>query len=149
MIVPLFLSILLLLKLIPGLSKIGSPVVAMMVGVGAATLIGGSLMGTMVPQTMITIELLPSPGSSETPDLFNRILIVFGTAIVLISFQYFVIGRGENRNLQNGLMKVLSQIGKIFIAITFGVIFAGIYSATLSIVARWLLEVSRLVEQLL
>lgn len=47
---PLLLGIWLLSKIFPGLRRFGNPVVAYLVGVGAATAIGGAVLGTIFPQ---------------------------------------------------------------------------------------------------
>ena len=54
---PLLLSFLLVAKAFPRLSILGSPVMAFLVGVGAAVAVGGALLGTLFPQFQATTQL--------------------------------------------------------------------------------------------
>ena len=47
----LILGVLMLTKISPRLSRLGNPAVAYLVGIGAATAIGGAVVGTLFPQT--------------------------------------------------------------------------------------------------
>src|SRR5574341_1484354 len=53
---PLLLSGLLLMKAWPPLSRLGTPSVALLVGVSAAVAIGGAVTGTLFPQVNATIN---------------------------------------------------------------------------------------------
>ncbi len=129
---PAFLALLLLAKAVPAFSKVGTPPVAFMVGVGTAVAIGGAVMGTLVPQVMAAINAFDlSLASSVGLRFVEAILMLFGTISTLIYFQ-FTAKRGDaGENKRNPVIRVLSLIGGAFIATTFGVLFAGIYSAAL------------------
>ena len=59
LIIPLILCVsLILAKLIPRISWIGNFAMAVLVGVGAATAIGGALLGTLIPQARASMDAL-------------------------------------------------------------------------------------------
>jgi hypothetical protein len=133
--VPFILSILLATKAIPKIAATGTPVMAFLVGVGAATIVGGALAGTLFPQLRATFNLLDdqsiiNSGVDPGLALINGSLILVGIVATLASFQFgtrFM----KNPSFQ-GFWKYAHGIGRIFIAITFGVIFAGVYTAALT-----------------
>jgi predicted membrane protein len=122
---PFFLTILLFAKAVPALSKLGTPSVAFMVGVGAAVAIGGAVTGTIFPQTGAAIDEV---GRNS----FEGVLMLFGTISTLIYFQFSAKRGDDGEYRRNLLTRIFSFIGKVFIAITFGVLFAGVYSAALT-----------------
>lgn len=129
--VPLGLSALLLFKASPRLSGWGAPVMAFLVGVGAATTVGGAITGTLFPQVQASLNLfdvraIATSGRSLTWELFNGAIILLGTVITLAYFHFNV------RSPQPIWMQGLAFLGKIMIAIALGVIFAGVYSAALT-----------------
>lgn len=134
---PLALSGLLIFKATPRLSRLGNPAVAYLVGVGVATIIGGAVMGTIFPQVMASINLFDldaarQTGSSLPMQLVQALFILVGTLTTLIYFHF-----GARQKLgavprRPEWMEVLALIGQIFIAITFGVIFAGVFVASLT-----------------
>ncbi len=133
---PAFLALLLLTKAVPAFSKVGTPPVAFMVGVGTAVAIGGAVMGTLIPQVMAAINafdlsLAAQRDSSVGLRFVEASLMLFGTISTLIYFQ-FTAKRGDaGEYKRNPVIRVFSLIGGAFIATTFGVLFAGIYSAAL------------------
>ena len=134
---PAFLVLLLFFKAIPALSKMGTPSIAVMVGVGAAVAIGGAVTGTLIPQVMASINTFDlaaatQRGNSSGLQFFEAGLMLLGTISTLVYFQ-FTAKRGDDGTYQrNPVTKILALIGSVFIAITFGVLFAGIYSAALT-----------------
>jgi hypothetical protein len=74
--VPLVLGVLLLGKASPRFAGWGAPVMAFLVGVGAATAVGGAISGTLFPQVQASINLLDTEsivtsGRSLEWELFN------------------------------------------------------------------------------
>ncbi len=144
-IVPLVLGLLLLFKLSPRTARLGTPSMAFLVGVGAAVAVGGAVMGTIFPQTLATFRL-PS-FASMSPELsqffnstvlkpnlekfFEGMVAIVGTVATLVYFHYgakataFGPRRGK-------LVNVLGWVGQVFIAITFGVLFAGVFVAAIT-----------------
>lgn len=134
---PLLLSGLLLFKVSPRLSKYGGPAVAYLVGIGAAVAIGGAIMGTIFPQTLASINLLDleaAPQTGETPLwlLVQGLLIVLGTTTTLIYFHFGAQQKLGDVPRRPEWMEILALIGQVFIAITLGVVFAGVFTAALS-----------------
>ena len=144
LIIPLLLSMLLFTKTSPRLAYLGAPVLAFLVGVGASVAIGGALLGTIFPQIGSTINLfdldvISHTGSALWMRIVNGIIILTGTLSTLLYFQ-FTIGKESQEHKTIPLwLQVIRWIGKVFIAITFGALFAGIYSAALTaFIERWL-----------
>jgi hypothetical protein len=135
LIVPLILALLLLLKLFPRTARLGTPPMAFLVGVGAAVAIGGAMMGTLFPQTkasMTALDLdLTGAGQYWLERLSEGIVMLVGTVTTLVYFHYGAKATptGPQRSkLVNGL----GWIGQVFIAITFGVLFAGVFLAAMT-----------------
>ena len=139
--IPLLLSILLLFKLVPRLSTLGSPVMAYLVGIGAATAIGGGVMGTLFPQVAATINLFD--GDSAGGDIFWLLIIessfiLVGTLSALIYFHFGARSPHGGPPQRAIWIDGISNIGKYFIAVTFGALFAGVLTAALTaLVERW------------
>jgi hypothetical protein len=130
--IPLFMGLLLVFKLFPRLSRLGNPVMAFLVGIGAAVVIGGAVLGTIIPQTVSTINLFDlSGGGNAGEKIFESIVFMVGTISTLVYFQYSA--RKTPQGVKRGrVVEMLSLLGKIFIAITFGVVFAGVLTAALT-----------------
>jgi uncharacterized protein involved in cysteine biosynthesis len=93
--------------------------------------------GTLIPQVSASINLLDlqtNQGIDATLGLriVNGIIILVGTIATLAYFQF---GRGS-KSAEKPQIQIwiegLGQIGQVFIAITFGFLFAGIFSAALT-----------------
>ncbi|MBN2385751.1 MAG: hypothetical protein JXB85_01940 [Anaerolineales bacterium] len=129
----LLLGALLLGKMTPRTSRMGSLSIALMVGVGAAVAIGGALLGTLFPQFAAATDAFTidydQPYGLEY--LIAAIFMLIGTVTTLIYFHFGARARaGDTR--RSRFVAALGWIGQIFVAITFGVIFAGVYAAALS-----------------
>jgi len=144
LIIPLLLSIFLFTKISPRLAHIGTPVLAFLVGVGASVAIGGAVQGTIFPQVGSTINLFDLDFSSPTISgswlrLVNGIIMLIGTISTLLYFQFTIKKVDQEHKTIPVWLQVIRWIGKVFIAITFGALFAGIYStAVTAFVERWL-----------
>ena len=131
------LGLWLLLKASPRLSRLGSPAVALLVGVAAATVVGGAVLGTLYPQTNAAMNALsPTRTAVSSPNLafglVNGLIILVGTVTTLAYFHFGSRGsQGQASPLQEFLTSI-GQVGKAFIAIALGVVFAGVYAAALS-----------------
>jgi len=134
---PLVLSGLLLFKISPRLSGYGSPAVAYLVGVGAAVAIGGAVLGTIFPQTLATINLLDLEAirqSGETPLwlLIQGLLIILGTVTTLAYFHFGARQKLDGSAKRAEWIEILALIGQVFIAITLGVVLAGVFTSALT-----------------
>jgi hypothetical protein len=117
---------LILTKMSPRLSKLGSPAMAILVGVGAATAVGGAVMGTLFPQVSASITLF------DRQNFLNAIFILVGTLTTLIYFQFTTPKNPDKPTPRQQVVQLIGWIGQAFIAVTFGALFAGVYLASLS-----------------
>lgn len=127
---PLVLSGLMLLKLSPKFSRLGSIPMAYLVGAGAAIAIGGAVMGTLFGQIKgVWAEFSPGSGESRFLKIIEGTFMLLGTLATLAYFHF----NGKKGKYTSGkraiLVAIFAWIGKIFIAITLGVVFAGVLTA--------------------
>ncbi len=126
------LLLLLLAKAFPPLSKLGTPSLAFMVGVGAAIAIGGAVTGTLFPQTSAAINAFEGISLFEGWRLLEASVMLLVTISTLVYFQFSAKRGDDGKYQRNPVTRILAFFGKIFIAITFGVLFAGVFSAALT-----------------
>jgi hypothetical protein len=105
---------------------------AFLVGTGAAVAIGGAVFGTIIPQTLASINFFdPSAGGSLIEHLFEGSIFLMGTISTLVYFQFS--GRETPNGIQRSrLVAGVAWVGKLIIAVTFGVLFAGAYAAAMT-----------------
>jgi hypothetical protein len=131
--IPLILGLLLLFKLSPRTARLGNPSMAFLVGVGAAVVVGGAVMGTIIPQTRASMNAfnLANAGQSWPKQLFEGVVMLIGTLTTLVYFHYGA--KATTSGPQRGkLINILAWVGQVFIAITFGVVFSGVFAAALT-----------------
>jgi hypothetical protein len=130
---PLLLGALLLTKISPRTAHLGSPSMAFLVGVGAAVAVSGAVLGTIFPQTQASINMfnLNKPGTSPLETFLEGTIILLGTVATLVYFHFGAKATpiGPQRSK---LVNALGWAGQIFIAITFGVLFAGAFTAAIT-----------------
>lgn len=143
--IPWMLVLFLSLKLSPRLSRFGSFPIALLAGVGAAVVVGGGITGTLVPLSLATAgSLSPAtafPVSGESLSVWMERLIsvlisILATISVLIYFRF-----SARRELTGGarrsrITEIFAYLGQVFIAVTFGVMYAGALMATIVILAQ-------------
>lgn len=134
---PLILAGLLLFKASPRFSRLGNLPVALLVGVGVATALGGAVLGTLIPQATATInlfdlEIARQSGGNLWLTLVKASLILIGTLTTLIYFHFGVRERPGQPAKRPEWMEFLASLGQVFIAITLGTLFAGVYMAALT-----------------
>jgi hypothetical protein len=129
--VPLALSLLLLARLSPRLSRLGVLPMAFLVGVGAAVLIGGAVMGTLFQQSRAALNDL-TPQAAGAPGMFIGWLLFIGAVSTLFYFQFTTRKTEGDTGNRSVVFEILSQIGKVFIAVTLGAIFADILAASVT-----------------
>ena len=137
LVVPLLGSLLLLFKVSPRLSHLGQLPMAYLVGVGAAVTIGGAMLGTLLPQISATFEnfdigLAVARNNEPILLLAQGISILFGMIGTLAYFHFGASQQEDGSVRRNILVNILSWVGRVYIAITFGVLFAGVYIAALT-----------------
>jgi hypothetical protein len=152
LLVPLALSLSLMAKLSPRTSSVGNFAMAILVGVGAATAIGGALMGTLVPQaeaTMNEFDLGGVSGSAILIKLIQATVMFVGTILTLAAF-HFTTGRAPDGSAKkSGFLDGLGKAGRVFISITLGVLFAGVYMASLTAMIERLSSLIQFTRQLI
>jgi len=138
LLVPLVIGIwLLFTKASPRLASLGNPPMAYLVGAGAATAVGGSVIGTLFPQVGASVILLDFQSAQATGldagGYFIRgLVILVGTVTTLLFFYYGTRAQQDRPAERPRWVQDLGQVGLVFIAITFGVLFAGVYAAALA-----------------
>jgi hypothetical protein len=135
-IIPLLFGVTLLAKLSPRISWIGNFAMAVLVGVGAAVAIGGALLGTLMPQlgaAINTFDVRSAGGGLQVASkLLQGVVTLGGTVFTLASF-HFSAGRApDGTPKRNPIIEGIAWVGRLFIAITFGVLFAGVYMSALT-----------------
>jgi hypothetical protein len=136
-VIPLILGLLLFTKLFPHFNRIGDIPMAYLVGAGASITIGGLVVGSLIPQVMATINLfdLNSPASKDVPPLLQVMdgtIILIGSLTTLMYFYFMTRSKPEQSTDRGPLIETMAKIGQIFIGITLGALFAGVYSAALT-----------------
>ena len=99
------------------------------VGVGAATALSGAVVGTLIPQSSAAMDAF-------VPLTVTRLLeggiMLAGTVLTLAYFQFSASRTADGTVKRNVIFEILAWGGRVFIAITFGVLFAGVYMAALT-----------------
>lgn len=124
---PLVLGLVLLAKLSPRLEWLGRPVVAFLVGTGAAAAVAGAMMGTIYPQVTSSVNLFGQ-------NIIQGVFVLVGTVATLAYFQFSVTRKsaaGESGK-RGWFMTAFAFVGQVFIAMTLGAVFAGTFSAALT-----------------
>ncbi len=132
-IVPLVLGLLLLFKLSPRTSQFGTLSMAYLVGVGAAVAVSGAVMGTLFPQTQASINVFNLSGAGQfwLERLSEGVVMLVGTITTLVYF-HFGAKATTSGPQRSKLVNALAWVGQVFIAITFGVLFSGVFVAAVT-----------------
>lgn len=146
LIVPALLALLLLLKVLPGASRLGTFSTAFLVGVGAAVVVGGAITGTLIPQSLAAMGTLnptvvaPQTGETGLERVLNVSIVLVGTLSTLAYFRFTLrkkpAASAAIASPITLLGRALSALGRSFIALAFGVMYAGALSGTLLILAQ-------------
>lgn len=120
--VPLFFVLLLLAKRVSSLAWLGNMSVALMAGVGAAVALLGAMMGTVWPQ-------VTAVSNSGRPAL-QTLLIAFLTVFTLLAFQ-FTRRQSSPTAGRVAWREIPAQLGRGVLMITFGALFAALFSTSL------------------
>ncbi|MFN8385814.1 MAG: hypothetical protein U0X92_05235 [Anaerolineales bacterium] len=147
--IPLLLGFSLLAKLFPKISWLGSFAMALLVGVGAATALGGAMLGTLIPQVGAAIKAvdLSAPDGGFTKLVEGSVMLA-GTVFTLAFFQFSAGRAPDGTPKRNVAFESLAWIGRLFIAVTFGVLFAGVYMAALTAMIERLTSLINFIRQL-
>ncbi len=130
--IPVILGILLLFKGFPRWSAWGNFSTALLVGVGAAVAVGGTLVGTIIPQTAAVGSLNAWLRGGAT-GLVNGLIALVGTVGALLAFAFAAPRRPTLRRLWNSSVGVLGQVGRLFLLAAFGAAFGTALTASLTV----------------
>jgi hypothetical protein len=134
---PLIGGVLLLAKIFPRLAGLGRLPMAYLVGVGAAIAIGGAALGTLFPQIKATIanfdvQLAVTRNINPALMILNGGFVLLGTVGTLAYFHFGARRKEDGTVHRLMFVETTAWIGRVYIAITFGVLFAGVYMAALT-----------------
>ncbi len=129
--VPLLLGIMLLLKVRPSWSAFGNIPIGFLFGVGSAVAIGGALSGALLPQLGATLVSFSPFQNADT--LVNNLILAVGTIGALLSFRFVTGGSRPAARILDGVARRWGMVGRWFILIAFGAIFAGTAVSRISI----------------
>ena len=153
LLIPLLLSFSLFAKLSPRISWIGNFAMAVLVGVGAAAALGGALLGTLIPQVQASMDAFDVRAAGGVSNAFlmliEGIVMLVGTVFTLASFHFSAQRAADGTPKRNRLFEGIAWIGRIFIAVTFGVLFAGVYMAALTAMIERLSSMINSIRQLI
>lgn len=143
-IVPLVLFAFLILKLSPRMAALGNISIAYLIGVGTGVAVGGAVTGTLIPQ----ISLAWQSGKAET--WVTASVILFGTVTTLIYFQYWMRGETSSGTPERvAVMRVLADVGQVFVVVTLGVIYGGMILSGIAIFGESLIAMVKWVSTFL
>jgi hypothetical protein len=150
--IPFLFGLLLLAKLFPSTSRIGSVAMAVLVGVGAAATVGGALLGTLMPQAQAAVDSLDFRAASNLGEAASRLLegviMLGGTVFTLASFHFSAGRAADGTAKRNRILEGIAWVGRIFIAITFGALFAGVYISALTAMIERLSFILNIIREL-
>jgi hypothetical protein len=151
--IPFVFGISLLAKLSPRIAWIGNFAMAVLVGVGAAAAVGGALLGTLMPQAQAAIDgfdvLSAGSGLELASRLLEGVIMLGGTVFTLASFHFSAGRAADGVPKRNRILEGIAWVGRIFIAITLGVLFAGVYMSALTAMIERLSFVLNFIRQLI
>jgi hypothetical protein len=128
--IPLVLSGMLLTKLSPRFSRFGNIPMAYLVGAGAAIAIGGSVLGTLFGQVKGAVNLFsPVEGISVFLTYIEGVFLLIGTLATLAYFHFHAKTVSATGGKRTVIGAIFAWIGRIFIAITLGAVFASVLTA--------------------
>lgn len=134
--VPLLLSALLIWMFFKKSAKVSGIALGFLGGVLSAVAIVGITRGTLAPQLLAIVNgfdpaLTTQAGFPNWTNIFEAFLMLFGVLAVLFVFHHRNKGLTGATNPQAWL-DGLSSAGQIFIGITFGALFVGLFSSGLT-----------------
>lgn len=146
--IPLALGLLLLTRVKASWAWLGNSTMAFILSVGVAVAIGGALFGSLFPQIQATIVSLNPVHYPHRwwVGAIDSLIIVVGTISTLLYFYFTAGGESKLARVRVGFIKVWANVGRLFILVTFGAIFANTVMARLSLLigrVRFLMEVAR------
>jgi lipoprotein signal peptidase len=128
-IIPVLLGLLMYTRLTKEYAWASRYPLSMMLGVGMAALITGSLRGQVIDQIHVTaIDVLTALKTSNPIDIVNAIIIFIGVVTTIL---YFVLTRE-----QTGMFYISSRVARIFLMISIGTLYSRTMFYLTSLVGR-------------
>jgi hypothetical protein len=126
-----------LMKITPRLAGAARITMAFLVGAGAAVTLFGAVNGTLLPQVSATINFFdPARAAarniSSLEVLGNGIILLLGVTTSLAYFHFGARSQPDGATKRFALIDLIAWVGRVFIGITLGVVFAGVYIAALT-----------------
>lgn len=118
---------------------------AFLVGVGAGVIVGGGITGTLIPQTQAATQtltsevLIPAAGTDVgvwIEGIVSGTLLVLATISTLLYFRFSAKRDVTGETTRTRFNAAIASIGKVFIALTFGVMYAGALAASIIVLAE-------------
>lgn len=119
-------TVLLLGKLNPSFGFIGNIPMAMIVGVGTAISVAGALFGTLLP------NIMGLGAGAELSQIPTILISMVGTIATLIFFNFTFLKGDKRVQTQPAWMSGIAKVGKFFIVVALGVVFAGVLTASIN-----------------
>ena len=94
------------------------------------------MLGTLLPQARAAIDAFDfrsaTTGAQALGGLFSATVMLAGTTVTLASFHFSASRAPDGTIKRNRIFEMIAWVGRIFIAITLGVLFTGVYMAALT-----------------
>jgi hypothetical protein len=124
--IALLLGVMVWFKASPRLAWIGNIPMGYLIGVGAATVLGGAIIGTLGPQIVAAGAPATTP-TGQHPNVILTLFAAFGTIVTLLSFGYYRVGR-------NSPLQIVNALGRrFFLMIGLGSVFALVFMASVTL----------------
>jgi hypothetical protein len=127
-VIPIVVGLLLLLKLLPGFSRLGNLGLAAILGVGTALALWGAITATLLP---LTLDSARSQGN-----ILDTLVAVLGTVTVLIYFTYLGVRRPTGDVEQSLVVRVPGLVGQTFLMVTLGATYGLLIISALTILTK-------------
>jgi hypothetical protein len=125
--VPVLFVLMLLARRLPSVSWLGNTSLALLVGVGAAVALLGSLTGTLWPQIVDVRPTTPWQGA----------VVAVLTVCTLLAFQFTALRPRSSGVWQPAMwQRGVTAVGRIVLTVTFGALFATLVSTGLILLAE-------------
>lgn len=124
--IPILFLLMLFARRLPTVSWLGNTTLALLVGVGAAVALLGSLTGTLWPQIVSVQPASPVQG----------VVIAILTICTLLAFQFTMLRPRPGATWQPAMwQRSVTAVGRIVVTVTFGALFATLLSTGLVLLA--------------
>lgn len=154
---PLLLVACLVLGLIPKYSGLARIPLAFLAGLTAAIAIGGAVFGTLVPQSQVVIEAFDPVEWYRVPQetwlrILDAVAMLLGAVGTLSYFHFgrkFKVHSKMDESRRPLILEGLGKVGQVFVGITLGAVFAGVFSTALLALIDRLIFLGEAVTQLM